>query len=65
MPVLVSALAKLGLSLVGRLVTAEALEWCIMWAAKKLVAATDTPHDDEFLAGVEALLNGKKPEAKN
>tara|TARA_R110000868_G_scaffold46322_2_gene153075 strand:- start:186 stop:374 length:189 start_codon:yes stop_codon:yes gene_type:complete len=43
-------------AMVGRLVTAKGVEWLLMWGAERLVSMTDTPHDDEFLAGVKKLL---------
>lgn len=48
------------LPLVQRLLTAQTMEWAILWAADQLVKRTETPHDDEFLAEVKTLL-GKDP----
>lgn len=53
---------KVLMSMASRLITSEALEWVFLWAAEKLVAATDTPHDDEFLAKVKELLK-KEPKS--
>lgn len=49
------------MSMVGRVITAQGVEWLVRWGADWLVKCTATTHDDEFLAGVERLLDGQKP----
>lgn len=47
-------------SILARLLTAELMEWALLYIAGLLVKSTATPYDDELLAKIkETLANGK------
>lgn len=54
------AAAKVALSMVSSLATAEFIEWVFMWAGQKLVEHTDTQHDDEWWAEMKKAYDKKK-----
>lgn len=50
---------KAVLAMVGKIVTAEFIQFTILKMGEILVKRTDTPHDDEFLAKMKELLDRK------
>lgn len=57
---LLTAAGKAALHILGTAATQQFLEWTFFWAAGKLVAHTDTPHDDEFYAKIKAAHDATK-----
>lgn len=51
------AAVKALLSMVGKLITPEMIQWVVLWGAKRLAAHTDTPYDDELVAQIEKALS--------